>query len=206
MQHYKIIYTLFLFLGVIVIHAQTNKPQQSKKSTGTIIKAHRGTVVPNIRVKVSRTAHIKYAGLPRLGLEVVAAPAGAIVVADSTHSYYYKAGIYYIQRPSGFVVSLPVPGIRLKGLPIGYRLVPAGQKLYFYYYGVFYMQVENSDNYAVVDPPEGAVADALPDGWLVKKVDNTEYYFINNVYYAEVDVPTMENKTGYEVVTIIEAY
>lgn len=133
-------------------------------------------------------------------------PAGAIVVADSVNSYYYKAGIYYIQRPSGFVVSLPVRGIRLKGLPIGYRLVPVGQKLYFYYYGVFYAQVENSDSYEVVDAPEGAVTDALPDGYIIKKVDNTEYYFINGVYYAEVDAPAMENKTGYEVVTIIEAY
>ena len=206
MKRYKIIFTYFLFLAAMITHAQTNKPQPSKKSTKTIIKAHRGTIVPDIRDKVNRQAHVKYAGLPRLGLETVAPPAGAIVISDSTHSYYYKAGIYYIQRPAGFVVSLPAPGIRLKGLPIGYRLVPLGQKLYFYYYGVFYAQVENSDNYQVVEPPEGAVTDALPDGYVIKKVDNTEYYFINGVYYAEVGAPAMENKTGYEVVTIIEAY
>ena len=206
MNPYKVIFTFFLFLFVVITQAQNNKPAQSKKNTRTIIKAHRGTIVPNIRARISKQAQLKYASLPRLGLEVVAVPAGAIVITDSVNSYYYKAGIYYVQKPSGFVVSLPVARIRLKGLPVGYRLVYVGPKLYFYYYGVFYAQVESSDNYEVIAPPEGAVVDALPDGYLVKKVDNTEYYFINGVYYAEVDAPAMENKTGYEIVTIIEEY
>jgi hypothetical protein len=207
MNQYKVIFTFFLFLFVIFTQAQTNdKPAQSKKTSGTIIKAHRGTIVPNIRIKVGKQAQVKYVGLPRLGLDAVAVPAGAIVVADSLNSYYYKAGIYYVQGTAGFKVSLPVPGIRLKGLPVGYRLVYVGEKLYFYYYGVFYKQVENSDNYEVIAPPESAVVDALPDGYLIKKVDGAEYYFINGVYYAEVDAPALQNKTGYEVVTIIEAY
>jgi len=46
----------------------------------------------------------------------------------------------------------------------------------------------------------------LPDGYSIRKIDNTEYYYLNGTYYAEIDAPNMEGKTGYEVVVIIEAY
>ena len=73
------------------------------------------------------------------------------------------------------------------------------------YFGVFYHQVENSDNYEVVVPPEGAVVDGLPDGYSIKKIDGVEYYFLNGTYYAEVDAPKLEGKIGYEVVVIIQS-
>ncbi len=206
MKNLKAILTVFLFLFAIVLHAQTKSVQQSKKNAKPLIKAHRGTIVPDIKLKVSKTAQLKYATFPRIGFETLAIPAGAIVVADSLNSYYYKAGIFYVQNKTGFVVTLPVAGMQLKGLPIGYRRVPVGDKLYFYYYGTFYKQVENSDYFETVAPPETAIIDGLPDGYAIKKVDGNEYYFLNNVYYAEVDAPTIEGKIGYEVVTIIEAY
>jgi hypothetical protein len=206
MKRLKLFFTVFLFLSAIVLHAQTKASSSSKKNTKTLVKAHRGTIVPDIKVKVSKTAQLKYVTFPRMGLETVAVPPGAIIVADSLNSYFYKAGIFYVQNKTGFVITLPVAGIRLKGLPIGYRRVPVGDKIYFYYYGTFYQQVQNSDNYETITPPETAIVDGLPDGYLVKKVDSTEYYFLNGTYYAEVDAPTMESKIGYEVVTIIEAY
>ena len=206
MKHFKFIFTVSLFLFTIAIHAQTKTELPKKKNTKPLIKAHRGTIVPDIKIKVSKTAHLKYTAFPKIGLETVAVPAGAITVADSLNSYYYKAGIFYVQNKTGFVVTLPVAGIRLKGLPIGYRRVPVDDKIYFYYYGTFYKQVENSDNYETITPPETAIVDGLPNGYLIKKVDGTEYYFLNGAYYAEIDAPTIEGKIGYEVVTIIEAY
>ena len=104
------------------------------------------------------------------------------------------------------MITLPRAGLRLKGLPIGYRIIPVGEKNYFYYFGTFYGQVENSDNYEVVTPPETAIVDGLPDGYTIRKIDGIEYYYLNGTYYAEVDAPKLEGKTGYEVVVIIEAY
>ncbi|MES1222186.1 MAG: DUF6515 family protein, partial [Bacteroidota bacterium] len=115
-------------------------------------------------------------------------------------------GFYYSQNSKGFQLILPTAGIRIQGLPIGYRRVPVGDKTYFYYYGTFYSQVGGSDNYEVVVAPEGAIVDALPDGYKIEKVDNVEYYLLGDTYYAEVDSTKMPDKIGYEVVTIIQAY
>jgi hypothetical protein len=206
MKKINLLFTACIFLLSIVSHAQTAAKQPAKKATKPLIKAHRGTIVTDIKEKVSKTAQLKYTAFPKIGTEIVAVPAGAITVADSLNSYYYKAGIYYVQNKTGYVITLPVAGIRLKGLPIGYRRVPVGEKIYFYYFGTFYQQVENSDNYETIVPPETAVVDGLPNGYTIKKVDGTEYYFLNNIYYAEIDAPKIEGKIGFEVVTIIEAY
>lgn len=195
----------FIFLLCIASYAQTASKQPPQKSK-PLINAHRGTIVSDIKQKVSKNAQLKYAAFPKIGFEMIAVPPGAITVGDSANTYFYKAGIYYVQNKTGFVVTLPVPGIRLKGLPIGYRRVPAGDKIYFYYFGTFYKQVENSDNYETIVPPETGVVDGLPNGYTIKKIDGTEYYFLNNAYYAEVNAPTIDGKTGYEVVSIIEAY
>jgi hypothetical protein len=202
----RIFFLLFFIAAFTTGFSQTARPKQTKKSTTPLIKAHRGTVLTDVHVKVAKKAQQRYSSFPRIGTEVIAVPAGAIAVNDSTASYFYKAGIYYLQHKSGYIVTLPNPGLRLKGLPIGYRIVPVGDKNYYYYFGTFYRQVENSDSYEVATPPETAVVDGLPDGYTIKKIDDTEYYFLNGTYYAEVDAPKLEGKIGYEVVVIIEAY
>ena len=186
MHRYKSIFIIFFLIAAFITgYSQTNKPKQTKKNAGPVIKAHRGTVVAEIHLKVSKKAQLRYSSFPRIGSEVIAVPAGAIAVNDSTTNYYYKSGIYYIQHNSGYVVTLPGPGLRLKGLPLGYRIVPVGEKNYFYYFGTFYRQVENSDNYEVVMPPETAVVDGLPDGYAIKKIDSVEYYFLNGTYLRD---------------------
>ena len=94
----------------------------------------------------------------------------------------------------------PARGLRISVLPMGYRTVVVGPANYYYYYGTYYAKAENGNEYKVVDPPVGAVVDALPDGYEVKKIDGTEYYVLDDVYYAEVDVPDFEDHVGYEVV------
>lgn len=207
MHRYKRIFILsFVIASFATGFSQSNKANQTKKIAPAVIKAHRGTVITDVHIKVGKKAQLRYSSFPRIGTEVIAVPAGAIAVNDSTTNYYYKAGIFYKQDKSGYIVTLPGPGLRLKGLPIGYRIIPVGEKNYYYYFGTFYRQVQNSDNYEVVAPPETAIVDGLPDGYIIKKVDDTEYYFLNGTYYAEVDAPKLEGKTGYEVVVIIEAY
>jgi hypothetical protein len=96
----------------------------------------------------------------------------------------------------------PVPGIRIRVLPVGYRTVLVGPRHYYYYYGTFYSRVENNGEYEVVDAPEGAIVDALPDGYEVKTVNDTEYYTIDDDFYAEVETDNIEGGVGYQVVKL----
>ncbi|MCW3119331.1 MAG: Conserved hypothetical rane protein [Chitinophagaceae bacterium] len=205
MHKLKIIVSFFLLITTLISNAQTTQTGKKKK-TVKIIKAHRGTVVLNIHEKVSKLAQTRYAALPKLGAVTATLPAGSVMITTGTDTFYYKNGFYYSQNPKGFQIVLPSAGVRIHGLPIGYRRVPLGGKTYFNYYGIFYAQVGSSDNYDVIIAPEGAVVDALPDGYKIQKVDNVEYYLLGDVYYAEIDASAMENKIGYEVVTIIQAY
>jgi hypothetical protein len=211
MHKLKTIVSLLLFMAVTTGNAQTVNASKKdnavkKKKGGKLIKAHRGTIVLNIHEKVGRQAQAQYASMPKLGSIVSTLPAGAAKVAAGTDSFYYKNGLYYLPKAKGFQLVLPVPGIRIQGLPIGYRRVMTGEKLYFYYYGTFYSQVGSTDNYEVVTAPEGAVVNAIPDGYKIEKIENVEYYLLGDTYYAEIDATNMENKIGYEVVTIIQAY
>ena len=54
----------------------------------------------------------------------------------------------------------------------------------------------------VVDGPEGAFVDALPDGYEIKTVGNNEYYFLDGIYDAEVDAPEFADGVGYDVVRV----
>ena len=198
-------YLLIIFL--LAGAAEKAIAQPAKKKTAKGVQAHRGTILLDVHAKVNRQAHLRYAAFPKMDSLVAELPAGAeIVTADSVNFYYYKKGVYYVQQPKGIYVIAPLPGIRLHGLPIGYRRIAIGDKLYFYYFGTFYQQVGNSEDYEVIIAPETAIVEAIPNGYKIKKVENIEYYFLGGVYYAEIDDPRMEDKVGYEVVTIIEAY
>lgn len=206
MKKPNIFFIVPFFILYVPVYAQTGIKQSPGKNRSQLVKAHRGTIVPGIKEKVGKSAHLKYAAFPKIGSVITALPAGAIEVSDSTHSYFYKSGIFYVQNKTDFVVTLPVPGMRIKGLPIGYRRVAVGDKIYFYYFGTFYQQAGNSDIYETLAPPETAIVDGLPDGYTIKKIDGTEYYFLNNTYYAETDAPYIEGGTGFEVVMIIDTY
>jgi hypothetical protein len=56
------------------------------------------------------------------------------------------------------------------------------------------------EEYSVVEAPEGAVVDALPEGYEVEIIDGKEYYVLDDVYYAEVEADEFDDKIGYEVV------
>jgi len=205
MHKLKIIIVFFLLATVQTSTGQTVNPGPKKK-TAKLIKAHRATLVLTIHDTVDRKAQSLYQNLPKLGTVVTSLPARSTVVVRDSSRYYYKGGVYYLQGPKGFQVILPPVGCRIQGLPLGYRRVPVGENIYFYYFGTFYKQSANSDNYDIVKAPEGAIVDALPDGYKIQKIDNVEYYLLGDTYYAEIDAPDMNRNIGYEVVTIIQSY
>jgi len=64
------------------------------------------------------------------------------------------------------------------------------------------VQAGRRNEYIVTDPPEGAIVDALPDGYEIKTVNGNEYYELDGVYYAEVDASDIDGGIGYQVVKI----
>jgi hypothetical protein len=180
-----------------VLHAQNRRhggrTHHVKKVTHTRT-VHRKVVV--------RKAHVRYASLPRWKSVVKVVPSTAIIIKTRKNPYYFHDGVYYAQRNNNYVVVRPARGIRIKTLPVGHRPFVLDQRNYFYYYGTFYIKSDNTDEYEVIDAPIGAVVDALPDGYEVKNIDGTEYYVLDDVYYAEVEDSSMADGIGYEVVKI----
>lgn len=185
----------------MVLVAFTETAQAQHRRRGRVRETKVVVVRRPHHTVVVRRAHVRYAGLPRWGTVITAAPAGAVIIRSRRHPYYFHNGIFYAQRAGGFVVTRPVAGVRVRVLPAGYRTIVVGPRNYYYYYGTFYVK-SSGDEYVVADAPDGAVIDALPDGYEVKTIDGNEYYELDGVYYAEVDAPEFDDKVGYEVVRL----
>lgn len=192
-------FLLLLFAVLAVQPADAQVRRRAKKVK--VVKRNHVTVV-KVHPRVNRRAHIRYAGLPRWGAVVATYPAGALLIRSAVHPFYFHNGIYYTARQNNYVVVRPALGLRIRVLPVGYRRIVVGPRPYFYYYGTFYSKADNSEEYEVVDAPEGAIVDALPDGYEVKTIDGNEYYELDGVYYAEVDDSNFEDGVGYKVVKV----
>ena len=190
---------------IIIASVATARGQQPKKTVKKV-ETHRATLVLNLQPVVDRKAHLPYAALPKWGSLNTVIPEGAEIVSHGVDTFYYKNGIFYTKNPKGYVITNAAPGVRIHGLPFGYRIAMAKGKPYFYYYGTFYEQVNNTDYYETVIAPEEAIVDAIPLGYEIRKIEKEEYYFLGGTYYAQVPAPALKDKIGYEVVTIIEAY
>ena len=112
---------------------------------------------------------------------------------------YFHSGVYYTRRGADYVVVRPVRGAsrtRTSGW-LQNGDCRAGYLLLLLWH-VLRKAPNTTEEYDVVDYPEGAVVDALPDGYEVETIDGKEYYVLDDVYYAEVDAPEFEDKIGYE--------
>ncbi|TRX62529.1 hypothetical protein FNH22_00075 [Fulvivirga sp. M361] len=186
---------------VLEANAQTSRDVVVvKKRNGQQRRTVRRRTRRKVRRRVTRRAHYAYRHLPRYRAVVKVAPKGAVVVKRNNVVYRYHDGLFYTSNKSGFIVTRPVVGIRVRILPAAHHRMVIANNTYYYYYGTFYIQKENE--YEVTSAPEGAVVDALPDGYEVKNVDNTEYYVLDGVYYQEVETDEVESGVGYEVVSI----
>ncbi len=199
-KHFILVITFLAILFTISI-PETAEAQPGRRGKSRVVKRH----VRVVRVhhpRVVRRAHFRYAALPRWGATFAIVPAGAILYRHSNHAYHFHNGIWYTPRNNNFIIVRPVAGLRVRTLPVGYRRIVLGTRPYYYYYGTFYSKVGKSEEYEVVDAPEGAVVDALPDGYDVKEVNGVEYYYLDGVYYAEVDEKDFEDGVGFEVVKL----
>ncbi len=145
---------------------------------------------------IHHTPHYRYSSLPRRGTIVNTIHNNSIIFNHAGISFHYHAGIWYKPQGSQWVIVRPTNGIRIKTLPVGYRKVVLGPKVYYYYYGTYYLQKNNE--YEVVDAPLNAAIDSLPDGYHTVIVDGKEYYELDGVYY----MPSIDS-TGEEILIVV---
>lgn len=94
----------------------------------------------------------------------------------------------------------PTRGVRVRTLPPTTLRIVIPSGTYYYYYGNFY--VEQNSEYEIVEPPLGAVVNAIPENYEVKEINRTEYYLWQDTYFLEVDAKEYEEGVGYEVVSL----
>jgi len=147
----------------------------------TVVQGPRGTVVYRKR-PVARPVR----RLPR----------SAVVVRYRNVPYYYHGGLFYVSRNGVYVRTVPPVGIRIVALPAGYVQVVVGPQVFFYAGGIFYILDEASREYAVADPPVGAIVSQLPSDAAEIEIDGKPFMEYNGTIYKQVTI----EKTGYEVV------
>ena len=178
MKNIKILSVFIIVLLALSGLAETAEAQTRHRDR----QAKKRVVRRHVRHRVVvRRAHVRYAHLPRWRTSVTVVPTTAVIIKTNTNPYYFDRGVYYAPRNNAYVVVRPSAGVRIRVLPVGYRRVVVGPRNYFYYYGTFYTQVDKSDEYETVDAPEGAIVDALPDGYEVKKLlmeQNTMFWMM----------------------------
>jgi hypothetical protein len=188
-------FSLPIMLIIAMMSCFSVQAQKGGKGKKVKVVHSPGVTVVKVKPHVSRNAHAHYAHMPRWGSTVTVLPAGFLTF----NSYYYHSGVYYTKRNNGFVVVRPARGLRITMLPAGYRRILVGPRVYYYHYGIFYTKVVNHNQYEIVDAPEGAVVHALPDGYVVKTVNDHEYYVLDGVYFGEVDAVEIDGGIGFKV-------
>lgn len=98
-------------------------------------------------------------------------------------NYYYSGGFFYQPYNNYFQVIVAPVGIRIYGLPWGYRKWYIGPSLYYYYGGTYYRNVNNY--YEVVDAPLGSILPELPTGTKLVVINGQQYFEQNGTYYKE---------------------
>jgi len=200
----KFVIFLILFTGMAVTPEVVNKAQsqvrKEVRENKRVKRKVRRKTRRRVRRRVTRRAHFAYRNLPRYRSTIKVVPRGAVMVRTNGISYHYLDGIYYRPNASAFVIARPRVGLRVRTLPAARRRILLNNNTYFYYYGTFYTQKD--DEYEVVEAPEGALVNAIPEGYEVIEKDGTEYYELDGVYYQEVETDEIEGEVGYEVVRL----
>lgn len=109
--------------------------------------------------------------------------------------YYYYGGFFYSPFDTYYQVVFAPVGIRVWGLPWGYRRFYIGPTLYYYYGGTYYRNYNAS--YEVVEAPLGSILPELPQGAQTTVINDHKYYVLNGTYYAET---LRGDETWYTVV------
>ena len=76
-----------------------------------------------------------------VGATVATVPTGAVIVNQSTNTYYY-GGSYYNKTASGYTVAAPTAGTVVENLPEGGEEVTIGDQKYVKFGETYYQPIE----------------------------------------------------------------
>jgi hypothetical protein len=169
-------------------------PRNVNNNQGTI---NQRTTIINQKTVVGRsTPNWKYAALPRRNAVFNAAPTSSLTVNFGGINFRYDRGIYYKPYRNTFMVAAAPIGIRVRQLPIDYRVVMVYNRPYYYYNGTYYENA-NQHEYVVVAPPVGALVESIPDNFQELVINGDTYYIVDGVQYRAT---LYNNEIWYEVI------
>ncbi|NJO92336.1 MAG: hypothetical protein HC831_27730 [Chloroflexia bacterium] len=175
-----------IVLAAIVLFAFThNVDAQRHEKRGVVKNTRTGkkTVVRTRQVKVPRTKIVYHSPNRKVLRYKVLPSKNNLIFYHQNLKYYYSGGFYYRMVEGYYVRTAPAFGLRIKVLPVGFRIIASNNKKFFYHQGVYYTAV--NDEYEVVEPEPGLIIDELPEAAERVKVDDEDYYEYNNVLYKK---------------------
>lgn len=132
-----------------------------------------------------------------------------VVVVDGTYDYYYypNTHVWYVQESynnrEGYLAVSPPANYEVVRLPEDAKAVTVEDKAYYFseIEGAFYIQIarDGQTRYVIVDPPLGALVDAVPAQAAKHKEDGVEVYQYAETFYVKETDAT--GRTGYVVTT-----
>ena len=169
--------TLLSFMAIFLAVNEMNAQRR------VVVKTPHRTVVRTPRAKVVYRN-------PAPAVRVVrTVPRTAVVVNYGGLRYHYSAGVYYRYYNGRYVVVSAPIGLRVRILPVGYRLIYVGPRAYYYYQGSYYIKVEGTDEYETVEAPTDAVVHTLPEDTEEVEIDGKTFYEYNGILYKVVTTP-----------------
>ncbi len=124
-------------------------------------------------------------------------------IRHSDGLYFYREGIFYLQKGDTYEIHPPHVGFRVPSIPSSRRDYTFEGITYYYYYGTFYVYNTDVKMYDVVFPPAGAIVDWVPEYAEEKVVDGELHYVANGVEYKEISL-SFGNSKWYQIVSVDE--
>ena len=106
----------------------------------------------------SVTAQPDRRGFDRPGVTVRVLPRQHRIVSLRGRDYFYGAGRFYERRGARYVVVTAPIGARVRSLPAGFVSFGIGNRRYYYVNATYFLWDNDSEEYEVVEAPDGADA------------------------------------------------
>ncbi len=174
-SYYSIVLSLLLLSSVSLFKAEAQRRVVVTKPSRTVVitKPSRSEVV-YVNRRVVR---------PPVVVGVL--PPTSVTIVHRHSQYYFHAGVYYIQRPEGYVVVNPPVGIMVTNLPSATLTFTFSSRAYFFIGGAFYIQIPGG--FQIVNAPAGAKISQLPEGAEKVVVGDEIYYEQYGTLYKKVE-------------------
>lgn len=125
----------------------------------------------------------------------------AFQISHSDGIYYYRNGVFYLQKNDAYEIHKPHVGFKVPTIPAERRKYTFNNVAYYYYYGTFYVYDQTIKMYDVVIPPVGAIVDWIPGDAEKIEIEGEAYYVANGIQYKDISLDVAKSK-WYQIVSV----